>query len=233
MKNLLLFCIITLATVSCSLGRKMPDNVLNVEKTEDGLLVHFDDKEPFYVTISNFDYKSRYATLKKLALLESNVNIVDNYGVSLLAYAAANGDADFVATILKQQDGPLILDNPDREESPPVYLARHPIELAILNGHYDVLKLLLENGYKPCCVTACIGKDRLDMLKLMCEHGAIIDDNSVCWAPPLICCAKSSSMVEYLVSKGCSIHKALTYAKSNYSKQELTRLELLINTATY
>lgn len=211
----------------------MPDNVLKVKKTEDGLLVHFDDKELFYVTTSDFDYKSRYATLKKLALLESNVNIVDTYGVSLLAYAAANGDADFVATILKQQDGPLILDNPDREEAPPVYLASHPIELAILNGHYDVLKLLLENGYKPCCVAACIGHDRLDMLKLMCEHGAIIDDNSVCWAPPLICCAKSSSMVEYLVSKGCSIHKALTYAKSNYSKQELTRLELLINKATY
>jgi len=231
MKNVLLFFLVALAGISCSTVKKLPVNVSEIERTPDKLVVHFfDDREDFFTVASKFDYKSRYSALKNIALNEPKVSIVDNYGVSLLAYAAANGDAELVASLLEEGET-LILDDPDREENPPVYLAKHPIELAIHYGHYDILKLLLEHGYKPCCVVDCIGLDRLDMLKLLNAYGARIGDNSISWAAPLICYAQSSPMVEYLASKGCSIHKALAYSRANDSKETLTKLEQVINGA--
>ncbi len=230
MKNLFLFYLMIVAAIACTPVKKMQDNAFEIERESNKLVVRFYDKRPFFEVTKNFDYKSRYSVLKKIAIAESNVDIVDNYDVSLLAYAAANGDTEYVSSILKQ-GGALLFDNPDGEDTPPIYLAKHPIELAIRFGHYDVLKLLLENGYKPCCVVNCIGLDRLDMLKLMSAHGAIIDDGSIRWAAPLIYYAHSRPMVEYLVSKGCSIQKALTYAKANSSEKELAEITLLINEA--
>jgi len=233
MKGMLLISIAALAMISCSTAKKLPVDVLEIERTPDKLVVHFfDDREDFFTVASKFDYKSRYSALKNIALSEPKVSIVDNYGVSLLAYAAANGDTELVASLLEQGEI-LILDDPDREENPPVYLAKHPIELAIRYGHYDILKLLLEHGYKPCCVVDCIGLDRLDMLKLLNAYGARIGDNSISWAAPLVCYAQSGTMVEYLVSKGCSIHKAIAYSRANDSKETFTKLEQAIKLSKY
>lgn len=224
-------CLTTITFISCTSAKQLPDNVLEIRRSPEKTVVRFKDKGPIWAILTNYDYKSRYATLKDIALNESNFCIYDNFGVSLLALAAANGDAGFVSFLLKQGATFTCDVDPDEEENPPVHLVTHPVELAIDYGHYDVLKLLLEHGYKPCCVVVCVSLDRLDMLKLLHEHGANIDDNSISWAAPLISYAKSVPMVEYPVSQGCSINTALAYAKSHYSTEEAAKTELLINKA--
>ena len=227
-KFFILFGTTLLVLTACTGMSTLPDCVEKTERQPDKLVVYLKGAEPFWV--SDFDYKFGYAALKKIAHDESTVNVTDHYGVNLLAYAAANGDAAYVSRLLEQGFS-LMSDNPDEEENPPVYLVRHPIELAIRFGHKEVLRQLLEHGYAPCCVVNCIATDRLDMLRLLESHGAVIADDAIPWQAPLICSARSVEMVRYLVAKGCSTRKALAYAASHDSSEETGRLASLIKQA--
>lgn len=210
-RNFIYFVFIYLFLFACQSRKPLPEGVSRYEMQEDKIVVYLDGDEPFNpdIVAAGLDYKTRYAKLKSIAKHTSECNVVDYYGISLLAYAAANGDADYMSHLFANGYSLKCNIDPDYEPDYPVGILKHPVELAVRFNHYDALKVLLNNGYKPCCVVDCIEADNLPMLQLLASHGAKIEDGAIPWAYPLICHASSVEMVRYLASVGCSYQKAL------------------------
>lgn len=214
--------------LSCVSHSALDAPIERVESKSDKRVVYF-KSEPNILTTDRLDYATRYASMKALCKENSNVNIVDSSGISILAYAAANGDVDFIKFLIKS--GFSLHDEvPDPYQVCPVYLAKHPVELAIHFNHYDALKVLLENGYPPCCVIDCVEGDKLRMLQILADYGAKISDDIAPASIPLIAIARSTAMVKYLITKGCSPNKALLYAK-NVDAEEAEKIRILIENA--
>lgn len=212
--------------VSCTSHTAIAPHIKCIESKSDKTVVYF-KSEPNILTTERLDYAARYASMKALCKETSHVNIVDSSGISILAYAAANGDVDFINFLIKS--GFSLTDEiPDPYQICPVYLAKHPVELAIHFNHYDALKVLLENGYPPCCVVDSVSGDKLRMLQLLAEYGAEISDDIPPESIPLIAIARSTAMVKYLTTKGCSSDKALLYAKNHLYKESEEKIRNLI-----
>ena len=215
--------------LSCASHTAIDPHIKSIESKSDKRVVYF-KSEPNILTTDRLDYAARYASMKALCKENSNVNIVDSSGISILAYAAANGDVDFINFLIKS--GFSLTDEiPDPYQVCPVYLAKHPVELAIHFNHYDALKVLLENGYPPCCVVDCVEGDKLRMLQLLAEYDAEISDNIPPESIPLIALARSTAMVKYLITKGCNPDKALLYAKNHLYKESEEKIRNLINSS--
>ena len=227
------FLFLCLCLFACQSMKQLPDGVCGIEKRDDRLIVHLyaDKSLGFSFLPCDFDYKTRYGKLKEVEKITSTCNLTDTYDISILAYAAANGDTEYMAYLLNKGFSLKCKVDPDYEPDTPVYLAKHPVELAVRYQHYDALEFLLNHGFKPCCVVFCIEIDNLPMLKLLQSHGAKITDDATSWSDPLICYACSEEMVRYLISLGCSYKKAIARSvepDSVYTEQETDKLRELI-----
>lgn len=158
------------------------------------------------------DNEGRLACMKKYIAETGNVTIRDEYGLSALVHAAAVGDVEYVKYL--HQAGIKVDKYPVSEYEREDFRSKYPVIWAIFRGQRETLLALLDLGYSPVGADVCIEKDDLFMLRELVKRGALVNDGAFGEDLPYsIILAKSYEMVSYLQQNGCSLSKAILYAK--------------------
>lgn len=94
-------------------------------------------------------YQQYLEAIHLLLVRGGDVNALDEVGYSALHLCAEHGYGEIVDLLIKHHARVDWSDRDSTELYPKTVLADQPLRLAIKNGHYDVAKLLLQNGANP------------------------------------------------------------------------------------
>lgn len=94
-------------------------------------------------------YQQYLEAIHLLLVRGGDVNAQDEVGYSALHLCAEHGYTEIIDLLIKHHARVDWSDPDSTEPYPKTVLADQPLRLAIKNGHYDVAKLLLQNGANP------------------------------------------------------------------------------------
>ncbi|KAJ3142493.1 hypothetical protein HK100_002936 [Physocladia obscura] len=167
----------------------IPKNKLNPHSA-----AYLNSNLPSITPLMKAAFKGHLSLIERFVDKNSDIDLVDARGLSALSYACYSGNFDVVRYFVETVKAKIncSLAGSENEEKPFTQkFTPTPLILAVINGHRDIVKYLIERGaiinmrigpakgYTALMIACWLRK--LDMVKLLLSFGAELDSETESW----------------------------------------------------